>query len=267
MSVGIGRILRTANPADKRTIRGIYMTAMQRLYPLDGPDNRASDTGQGRGKAVRVPGDALDLRAAELLCSRLCHDLISPVAAISNGLELLADDDGSSAAEISGLLGLSAGQAAGRLMFYRAAYGLGGDQADSMTVAAAAALVEAIGDRGQVNFRWPAARDTVLGRVGTKLMLNAAALALETLPRGGRVSVALDGAPPVALLIDAEGTGAAIRPEVAEALRDDADVDALTARSVHGYFTAWLARRHGGDIVPESRADAVRLRLHLPPRR
>jgi histidine phosphotransferase ChpT len=98
-------------------------------------------------------------------------------------------------------------------------------------------------------------------------MLNAAALALETLPRGGRVSVALDGAPPVALLIDAEGTGAAIRPEVAEALRDDADVDALTARSVHGYFTAWLARRHGGGIEPESRPDAVRLRLHLPPRR
>lgn len=238
------------------------MTATQRLYP---PHDDGPNAEDGKAMATRTVGDALDLRAAELLCSRLCHDLISPVAAINNGLELLGDDDGSSAAEISGLLSLSAGQAAGRLMFYRAAYGLGGDQADSLTIGDAAQLVEGIADRGKINFRWPAARETMLGRIGTKLLLNAAALALEMLPRGGRLSVALVGASPAALVIDAEGTGATIRPEVAEALRDGADVEALTARSVHGYFTAWLARSQGGSIVPELRADAVRVRLELPP--
>jgi histidine phosphotransferase ChpT len=240
------------------------MTATQRLYP---PYDGAPNADDGKIMATRVLGDALDLRAAELLCSRMCHDLISPVAALSNGLELLGDDDGSSAAEISALLRLSAGQAAGRLMFYRAAYGLGGEQADSLAIADAAQLVEAIADRGKVAFRWPAARDAVLGRVGTKLLLNAAALALEALPRGGQLSVALDGAPPAALVIDAEGAGAALRPDVAAALRDDADVDTLSARSVHGYFTAWLARCQGGGIASEMRADAVRLRLDLPARR
>ena len=238
------------------------MTSMQRLYPVQDNKNPVAD--DGKGMTASAMADALDLRAAELLCSRLCHDLISPVAAINNGLELLGEDDGSSAAEISGLLTLSAGQAAGRLMFYRAAYGLGGDQADSLTIADLAALVEGLVERDKIAFRWPRAGDTVLGRMGSKLLLNAAVLALEALPRGGRVSVALEGEPPAALVIDAEGTGAAIRPEVAEALRADADVESLTARSVHGYFTAWLARSRGGLIEPEMRPDAVRLRLVLP---
>lgn len=213
--------------------------------------------------APHIRDEALPLRAAELLCSRLCHDLISPVAAVNNGLELLAEDDGSSAAEIGGLLHLSARQAAGRLMFYRSAYGLGGDQADSLTVADVAALVEGVADADKVKFLWPRIGDIALGRVGTKLLLNAAMVALESLPRGGRLAVALAGTPPAEIVLDATGTGANLRPEVADALAT-ADVASLSARSVHGYFTAWLARGCGGALAVEVRPDAVRLRLTLP---
>ena len=239
---------------------------MQRLEQGRGQAGVTANSRPGDGPQTtpRVREDGLDLRAAELLCSRLCHDLISPVAAINNGLELLGDDDGSSAGEISGLLALSAAQAAGRLMFYRAAYGLGGDQADSLTVADAAGLVEAIADRDKVGFRWPRAGQIALGRIGTKLLLNAALMALEALPRGGRFSLALQGEPPEALVIDAEGAGAGLRPEVSEALAYGTDVDSLTARSVHGYFTAWLARSRGGSLSVEPRREAVRLLLVLP---
>jgi histidine phosphotransferase ChpT len=68
----------------------------------------------------------IELRVLELLCSRLCHDLISPVMAVNNGIELLADDEGDMGADIRDLLTLSAGSAAARLQFYRIAYGLGG---------------------------------------------------------------------------------------------------------------------------------------------
>lgn len=240
---------------------------MQRLYREfggPGPAPRGPVGGRGSiGMASDADGDGLVLRAAELLCSRLCHDLISPVAALNNGLELLSDDDGSDAAEIAGLLVLSASQAAGRLMYYRAAYGLGGDQADGLTVAQAATLVEGAADRDKVTFRWPRAGDVVLGRFGTKLLLNAAMVGLEALPRGGRLSLALHDEPAKALIIEAEGVGAVLRSEVAEALDEKIDVETLTPRSVHGYFTAWLARRNGGALTVTQKPDAVRLTVVL----
>jgi len=66
----------------------------------------------------------VDVRVAQLLCSRLCHDLVSPIGAVNAGLELLeeaADDDG----RALGLITTSAAEAARRLAFYRVAFGLG----------------------------------------------------------------------------------------------------------------------------------------------
>ena len=71
----------------------------------------------------------IPFRVTELLCSRLCHDLISPVAAVSNGLELLVDENGRMDAEIGDLLGFSIGQAVGWLTVFRVSYGLGDDNA------------------------------------------------------------------------------------------------------------------------------------------
>jgi histidine phosphotransferase ChpT len=208
--------------------------------------------------------NGLNLRVVELLCSRLCHDLISPVAALSNGLELLADDDGSGAQEISGLLTLSAGQAAGRLMFFRTAYGLGGDHADALTIADVGSLVRGILDGDKTTLDWPDRTDRSLGRFGTKLLLNAAAIALESLPRGGRVALAIDGDNPVTLVLDASGAGAALRPETEEGISESASIAVLSPRSVHGYFTAWMARAHGGRLDVASRPDGVSLRLRIP---
>lgn len=207
----------------------------------------------------------LDLRVTELLCSRLCHDLIGPVSALSNGLELLADDDGSGIAEIASLLRLSAGQASGRLTFFRMAYGFGGEAADTLTLAEAGALVQGIADGDKVTLRWPEDHKRALGRVGTKLVLNAAAIGLESLPRGGCLSLVLeDGG--AGAVVAAEGPEARLRPETAEGMDEGAEVGSLTPRSVHGYFTRWLAHAHGGGLEAAAAADAVRLRLRLPPR-
>jgi hypothetical protein len=64
----------------------------------------------------------IEFRVMELLCSRLCHDLISPVMAINNGMELMAEDSGNMADDIRESLTMSAGSAAAKLQFYRIAY-------------------------------------------------------------------------------------------------------------------------------------------------
>ena len=93
---------------------------------------------------------AVPLRIAELMCSRLCHDLISPVAAVSNGLELLGDEADDMGSEITSLLSFSVGQAAGLLMFFRVAYGLGGENADALSLTEATKLIRGIVEEDKV---------------------------------------------------------------------------------------------------------------------
>jgi len=204
----------------------------------------------------------MPLRVVELMCSRLCHDLISPVAAVSNGLELLGDgmDD-----EIGALLSLSVGQAAGRLTFYRAAYGLGGESADALSLDDVAALVRGLVESDGITVSLPAG-SAPLGRGPAKLLLNSAALGLETLPKAGNLTVTASGLPG-ALQIDvhAEGNGVSMRPETAAATAPDADIEALTPRSVQGYLAAWLARSCGGrfDLTGNGEG-SVRFVANLP---
>ena len=186
---------------------------------------------------------ALDLRAVELLCSRLCHDLVSPVGAISNGVELLTEmgpDD-----EALALVGQSAQAAATRLKFYRVAYGAAGadlppgELHDLMT-----ALLQ---DR-HVSLSWAAAAPLPHGAAGRKLALNMMALAVEALPRGGSVHVT-STVSPTSIAVSADGVGAAL-PEGAEAaLGGTLDVEALTARTVQAYFTGRLAASMGARLT------------------
>ncbi len=190
----------------------------------------------------------IPFRVSELICSRLCHDLISPVAAVSNGLELLVDENGQVDGEVSDLVGFSIGQAAGRLTLFRVAYGLGGDNADSLTVADLGGLIGGVIEREKIDFDPP--QDAVApGRDASKLLLNMAVLGLEALPNRGRLRVGYSDGPEKRLEIVAEADRAALRPETVSALEPDCDPDSLTARSVQGYFTAWLARRMGCNLT------------------
>ncbi len=75
-----------------------------------------------------MSNETFEIDVMELLCSRLCHELISPVSAINNGIELMADETGDGLAERTNLMGYSAVQASERLQFYRMAYGRGGGE-------------------------------------------------------------------------------------------------------------------------------------------
>lgn len=206
----------------------------------------------------------MPLRVAELLSSRLCHDLISPVAAVSNGLELLDDDAGDMGADIMSLLSLSVGQAAGRLTFYRTAYGLGGDSADALSLNDVSGLVRGMVESDAITVELPAG-EAPLGRGPVKLLLNAAALGLETLPKAGRLCVTVTGGSGFDVDVRAEGKGVAMRPETVAATAEGADIEALTPRSVQGFLAAWLARTGGGAFDITTNSDgAVHFIARLP---
>ena len=183
----------------------------------------------------------VEFRVIELLASRLCHELISPVGAVNNGVELLNDGDASFVRDATTLIGQSARRAAMRLQFYRFAYGaggLGGGAPDAKS------LVAGILEGGKVRCDWPAEFD-VLAAPWQKLTCNLMLLASEILPRGGTVTLTRAGNGVAAA---AAGEAVNLTAELKAALAPAAEVAALTARTVHAYFTARYAENVGARL-------------------
>ena len=182
--------------------------------------------------------NAIDL--ASLLCSRLCHDLLSPVGALNNGIELLTDEDDPEMRErCLELLAESARASANKLKFFRLAFGAGGGFADLIDANEARIALEGIfGAERRIELGWMVAPEK-LSKGAMKLLLNLALIAGDALVRGGRLDVG------------AETTGAgleiAIRGEGPKVVLDGGIRDVLTSASSQGgeieprAAGAWLA--------------------------
>ncbi|MGQ9365230.1 histidine phosphotransferase family protein [Azospirillum sp. ST 5-10] len=208
---------------------------------------------------------ALDMRILELLASRVCHDLVSPVGAIHNGLELIEEMEDDPASGFLGesikLIEHSAGQAERRLKLFRLAYGVAGrDQRGfAETRAAAEGWVE--GSRTRLD--WPAGAlpDAITERTGVaKALLNLIVLAEEALTHGGTVSVEGDGdGDSGRITVTAQGRPGALNPAADRALTGVAASDELSPRTVHAYVTGRFADAYGfrvsaGPAGPEALA-------------
>lgn len=186
--------------------------------------------------------DVVDLRVVELLSARLCHELISPIGAISNGVEILAEEDAEFARDAIDLIGQSTLKANRRLQFYRFAYG-GGSSASVDAGTMVAGLLE----ETRVACAWSAAlvAQPVAWR---RLLANMVLAAVEILPRGGTLVARPRGSDGSGVEVEASGEVIQATPEFRAALSGDVAVEALTARTVHVYFTARLARSLGAAI-------------------
>ena len=179
--------------------------------------------------------EGIDLRIAELLAARLCHELVSPVGAINNGVELL-EDDPDFAADAAALIGQSAIQATRRLQFYRIAYG------STVPIAVEQgrkATLDLFAD-GKIACDWPEAPGLA---VGAKLACNFMLVAAEALPRGGRLTLGAGASDGLEILVT--GEGARLPAHLPDALAGALPADAVDARSVQAAFTGALARRAG----------------------
>ncbi len=192
----------------------------------------------------------IELRIAELLASRLCHDLVSPVGAVNNGMELLEEEPNEEIlADAVSLVSNSARQASALLQFYRLAYGQAGYRIEGEAELLRRLATEYLKSQ-KAKLVWPSPEiHEALPEGAAKLLLNVLALAAEALPRGGAVEVT-PFLPERGLEVTARGSVAKLRPESRAALAaEQADaIAALTPRSVQACFTALLARRMGGRL-------------------
>jgi histidine phosphotransferase ChpT len=204
------------------------------------------------------------LRVAELLASRMCHDLISPIGAVTNGIELIEEEGGKIAADALDLAGRSARQASRLLQFYRIAFGLGGSFSGSR-LAEVRDLAEGFLTGSRHKLDWPGGAEDPLPSGLGKLILNMVLVAADCLPRGGRISVATQGSEGwTAAAVTAEGY-VRMNEEIRAAMSDAADPQALTPRTVQAYFTALIAIRAGGELITaEPEAQTLRLTVAVP---
>jgi histidine phosphotransferase ChpT len=194
----------------------------------------------------------IDMRIAELLASRLCHDLVGPIGAVNNGLELIEDEELGMADDAIQLAGKSAAQASTLLQFYRLAYGMAGSR-QGEDLGPIRELARNFLDHSKSELDWPSGPvpDNQPEGLG-KLLLNMVAFAVEALPRGGTVGVALaPSANGVEVEVKAVGADAGLRDDAKAGLADGFKIDELTPRNVHGHFTSLLTKRMGGELRAE----------------
>src|SRR6476619_4798840 len=157
---------------------------------------------------------------ASLLCSRLCHDLMSPVGALNNGIELLADEqDPDMRDKCLELLADSARASANKLKFFRLAFGAaGGFGEDVDTHEAEIALEGLFGAERRIELGWVVSGDK-LPKDAVKLLLNLALLAGDALVRGGRLDVGAERREgEIELAVRAEGPRILLDPALRETL-------------------------------------------------
>jgi histidine phosphotransferase ChpT len=187
---------------------------------------------------------------AALLCSRLCHDMLSPVGALSNGLELLRDErDPEMRSRCMELLEQSARISADKLKFFRLAYGAAGGFGETVPTDEPRALVEAlVGGNGRIALAWAMAEDT-LPKAAVKVLLNLAAIGIDALPRGGELQVGAerrDGATEIAVM--AAGAKIAFDQAIGQALDGSLPALELSGRTAPAHLIRLIAEEQGGGL-------------------
>ena len=208
--------------------------------------------------------DAIDL--ASLLCSRLCHDMLSPVGALSNGLELLASEhDPDMRQRCFELLEQSAKISTDKLKFFRLAFGAAGGFGELVEVAEPKALIEALaGDSKRITVNWALAEQK-LPKPAVKILLNFAQIGLDTLVRGGTLDIGVERrARDYEIVVRATGPKIAFDPIVGQALQGELSAAELTSRTVPAHLMGMLAEEAGGGLQYQLSEEALLLGAVLP---
>jgi len=196
----------------------------------------------------------------ELIASKICHDLTSPVGAVANGVEIMeeigVEDD------VTALIAFSAEQASAKLKTLRMAYGLGGADESIKLELIHQTYGEYVEGDNRVKQDWDPNMDIGFEthRGFPKLLMCCLLLAGDALPKGGVISVKAEE--DSTLLITAEGENAALRDNVLNTLEHKTSVDDLDPKLIHPYITKLFANKYNYEItVSDAPENFIFLRL------
>jgi histidine phosphotransferase ChpT len=184
--------------------------------------------------------NALDLAA--LLCSRVCHDLISPVGAIVNGLEVLAEEKDEETKNFAlELIKKSSATASAKLQFCRIAFGAAGSAGAQIDLGDAQTISRGFLEDDKTKLSWNLPRE-LLAKNRVKLLLNMLLIAGQSIPRGGNLTVDPIGAgDALGFKISASGANAKIPAAIPPLLTGEGGIEELDAHRIQPFYTALLA--------------------------
>ncbi|MBX7527560.1 histidine phosphotransferase family protein [Qipengyuania vesicularis] len=208
--------------------------------------------------------DSIDLAA--MLCSRLCHDMLSPVGALNNGLELLAmEDDPEMRRNVIDLLEQSAKTSTNKLKFFRLAFGAAGGFGDRVDVDEPKSLIDAlVADKDKIEINW-AIEAANLAKPAVKVLLNLSQIAIDALVRGGTLDIGAeirDGN--CEIVVRATGTKIGFDDNIGKALDGSLPHSELSSRTAAAHMIALLAEQAGGGVQYAKTDETLVLGAVLP---
>ena len=200
-----------------------------------------------------------ELDLAALMVSRVCHDLISPVAAVSNGLEILADEqDPAMKEQAMSLIEHSVGQAKARLLFALLAFGAMGSAGAEIDLGEAGQVAAEFFKTSKAKLDWQAPV-AAIDKEMIRILLNLANMGADSIPRGGQLTVKIEPTRQrVAVSVTAKGTRANLAQDIRDGLALKTPFEELTGRTVQPYITALLAKKLGSTIEVSFGPETVR---------
>jgi histidine phosphotransferase ChpT len=208
--------------------------------------------------------EGLDLAA--LACSRVCHDVISPVGAIINGLEVLDEEKDDEMRQVAlDLIKKSAATASARLQFCRLAYGAAGSAGAAIDTGDAEAVTRGLISDGRTKLVWNGARQ-LAPKNKVKLLLNLCVIAFSAIPRGGVVTVDLsEEGQDMEARVEAKGVNARLARGVEGLIAGQPEAGTVDGHSIQPFFTGLIARACGMAITVSSGVDQVTLNARRAP--
>jgi histidine phosphotransferase ChpT len=201
--------------------------------------------------------ESLDLAA--LLCSRVCHDLISPVGAVVNGIEVMEDDADEQTKQFAiELIKKSATTASARLQFCRIAFGAAGSAGASIDTGDAESVARGMMEDEKTKLTWSLPR-VLLPKNRVKLLLNLLLLAGGTIPRGGTLLIEpLGEGDTMGFKITSSGTNARIPAAAPGLVAGEAD-NPIDAHAIQPFYTGLLARACGMTVTLAPEGESIAL--------
>jgi histidine phosphotransferase ChpT len=188
--------------------------------------------------------EGLDLAA--LLCSRVCHDLISPVGAIMNGLEVMEEDKDEETSRFAmDLIKKSARTASAKLQFCRLAFGAAGSVGAQIDTGDAEKVTRGLMEDEKTKLSWNLPR-VLMAKNRVKLLLNMMLLAAQAIPRGGQLTVDPIGeGETVGFRVSAAGLNAKVPQAIPPLLAGSPADHSVDAHAIQPFYTGLLAKNCG----------------------